>query len=664
MNRRSPPAGVLALLLAAAPAVQDAAAARRPGPAAAGEGWVRADTRHLTIFSDASGERALEIGRGLERYRGLLAAIASDLRVHSPLPTFVYAFRDDASFRPYKPRQPAPAGSPLDLAGYFVKHRDGNFIGVNADPRTDPWPTVYHEYFHYFLNNNFSDIPLWFGEGMAEAFSTVRFKEGRVSVGRPLPRHLRWLRSNPLIPLEDLFAIDTASRDYNEGTRQGTFYAQSWALVHYLLWGRPGVPGTGIDFLRGLKRGSSLAAALRPLLGTDLGALRSGLEAYIGERLSHTDLEHEAPPAGDDGRVVPIDRAEALYRLGDFLLHVDPARVAKAADHFLEALGLDPRHAGAHAGLAQARAQQRRFDEAFDGFETALRLDPADGRIPLQYAYALLDRAIPHGVSRSRLSDDPPPELARARELFRRSARSAPDLGEAWAGLGHTYAFGLRDLAPGIEALEKARRLLPARDDIVLNLATLYARSGARDRARELVDGILRRSADPEIRAAGEEVLFRGDLEAAVALAESGRVGDGIRALRALRDATHHPTLREEADARLRALEDVAAKNREIELYNQAVERANQQDFPGASALLERFLERVSDPALRADAEDLLKRIRGISLYNRAVERANAGDREGAAALLRQILRAPPDAAMADRARALLAQIEGRAPPR
>ena len=35
---------------------------------------------------------------------------------------------------------------------------------MNATPDSSPWPVIYHEYFHFFLSNNFDDIPLWFGE--------------------------------------------------------------------------------------------------------------------------------------------------------------------------------------------------------------------------------------------------------------------------------------------------------------------------------------------------------------------------------------------------------------------------------------------------------------------------------------------------------------------
>ena len=657
MTRRIALLGLLAFASAAAPAIPSTP------PASSGEGWIRLDTPNLTIFSNAPAERTLDVGRNLERFRHLLATLATDLHIHSPLPTTIYVFRDEDAFRPYKPRRPVSPGTPLSLAGYFVKHRDGNYIGINAGAQDDPWPIVYHEYFHYFLNNNFSDIPLWFGEGIAEAFSTVRFKEGAVSIGRPIGPHLRWLRSHPLIPLKELFAIDTSSRDYNEGARLGTFYAESWALVHYLMWGRPGASDTGVRFLRDLKRGGSLADALRPLLGDDPGALQERLSVYMMEWLPRSELEHASPDLADIGRVAAIGRDEALYRLGDYLLHTEPAHAEAAAAHLTEALRLNPRHARAHAALAQVRSQQGRHDEAFAGFETALRIAPADDWTSLLYAHALLEKAFPEGISRHALTDEPPAQLARARELFQRSTKSNPDIGEAWAGLGLACVLGRSDLAIGIEALEKARRLLPAREDVVVNLATLYARSGDRDRARELVGRILLRSADPAMRAAGNEVLFRGDMEAAAALIQAGKPEEGIGLMKSLRDRTPDPALRSEVEGQLRGLEKTSATNREIVLYNAAVERANRQDVEGAIADLERLVPGLSEPKVRQDATALLVKLRQIALYNRAVKKVNSGDLRGASDLLKQILHDPYDPEMAKRTRELLADIDKRGRP-
>ena len=33
--------------------------------------------------------------------------------------------------------------------------------------------------------------------------------------------------------------MDQRSPDYNEGARRGVFYAESWALMHYLMLGNP-----------------------------------------------------------------------------------------------------------------------------------------------------------------------------------------------------------------------------------------------------------------------------------------------------------------------------------------------------------------------------------------------------------------------------------------
>jgi tetratricopeptide (TPR) repeat protein len=371
-------------------------------------------------------------------------------------------------------------------------------------------------------------------------------------------------------------------------------------------------------------------------------------------------LEYEPPEAGAALRAVPIARDEALYRLGDSLLHTDPGLAAGAEWHFQEALRLNPRHARAHAGLAQVRAGRDRFEEAFAGFETAMRIDPADDWIPLLFAYALIDHAVPGGISRYEMRDEPLPQLARARELFQRSTRRNPEIGEAWAGIGQTYLSIRGDVTAGIEALEKAHRLLPAREDVVTNLASLHARGGSRDRARDLVDRILLRSADPATRSAGAEILFRGDLKVAADLIAQGKIEEGMKRLRALRDGTQDPALRDEVDRHLREMEATEESNRQIALYNAAIEQANRHDYDGAIARLEKLLARPVDLQVKTDAEKLLGRLRQVRIFNRAVNQVNTGDLSGAAALLREILRNPLDPDIGKRAGDLLAEIERR----
>src|SRR5207237_8476751 len=75
-------------------------------------------------------------------------------------------------------------------------------------------------------------------EGLAEYYSTLSIEEGRkVHLGELIPYHLMALREGKLYPLRTLFAVDHYSPEYNEGSKRGMFYAESWALVHYLILG-------------------------------------------------------------------------------------------------------------------------------------------------------------------------------------------------------------------------------------------------------------------------------------------------------------------------------------------------------------------------------------------------------------------------------------------
>ena len=82
------------------------------------EKWIRVDTAHLTLFSNASEQATVRIGRNIEVFRAVLSRIGPTLSADSPLPTSVFVFRDDLSFRPYKLRQKGRReGAPANISG-------------------------------------------------------------------------------------------------------------------------------------------------------------------------------------------------------------------------------------------------------------------------------------------------------------------------------------------------------------------------------------------------------------------------------------------------------------------------------------------------------------------------------------------------------------------
>jgi tetratricopeptide (TPR) repeat protein len=573
-----------------------------PGLPPEGDRWIRVTTAHFTLFSNASQDYTLEVGRRLELFRIALSRLDPNLEVNSPLPTSIYVFRNDHSFSPYKQRF---GGAEDNLAGYFAGHRDGNYVGVNATPEGNPFIPIYHEYTHYFINNNFPNVPLWFNEGIAECYSSFRATGPEIEIGRPIAAYADRLSSEELMPIARLLAVRTSSREYNERDRTGTFYAQSWALVHHLLWGKPGWASHLSRNLARLDEGTKLSVILG--LEGD-GALEETLRRYLKRRrFLYTILDAEKMQVDDTALVDPMTRAEALYRLGDLLSHLGPDRSTEAERHFRETIRLDSSHAAAHRGLGFIRDLRGDHEEASAFYEQALDLDPNDYLTHFLHATSLIDRRF--GTERRHrqlIGDTTPPLLARARELFSESIRLRPDLPEAYAGLGATYTLDESDLEEGIAALEKARRLLPSRMDIVFNLVGLYARSGERRKAQHLIDEVLGRADDPVLLADARESMLQGELVVASRLLKEGRVDETLAILRRVQATTRDPELRGKLESRIADIIETREGNRLIDLYNEAVERVNKRDYREAAAILREVLRDAKDPKLVDSARKLL----------------------------------------------------------
>ena len=582
------------------------------------EVWIRADTANFTLFSNVSRQHTLEVGRRLELFRHVVAGLNPDLDVSSPLPTYVFVFRNDRSFTPYK-TQFGTGPTPQDA--YFSADGSANFVALNAFPGGDPFSTVYHEFVHYFLNNNFSSIPLWFNEGLAEYYGTFRIDADdteRAEIGAPVDEYVEWLRHHSLIPLDDLFDITTTSHEYNEENKKGVFYAQSWALVHYLIRGEPGWGADLTERMTRLDDGTDDLAALARV--PTYRRLEVELGAYVTDRRYRSSLvRFRSADVNLKAKIEPISRAETLYRLGNLLARIDAGKERDAERHFREAIRLDPKHAASHAGLGFLRDLQGRHEKATPHYENAFSFDPDDPMTCLMYATNLSQ--LTHGFSREAVPvpEQIDPRLVLARKLYRKGIRLQPDLAEAYAGLGATYVVEAGDLDDGILALETARRMLPSRMDVVFHLLQLHARRGDRHRAEALME-VLSRNAEQEMVQFGREALLLADLPAAEKLFQEDRFDEGMKVLLEIRKQTRDDGLKQQIDARIRELRArqeeirrVEETNRVIGLYNDAVDRANRHDFRKAARILRQVIREAEDPGLISNAQDLLRRIDAAS---------------------------------------------------
>ena len=220
---------MLALVVVAAVQATPAAAQRRGQ-----SDWIELRSANRTVvISDAGEPAARELLARINRVRETISAGLGDLVRDLDEPLLVIAPRDVNGMR--------------ELVGDAAKRNRGllvaaslpapysHHLAVRAGTRESRRDEILmHEYLHRVTQVNVGDAAAWLDEGLSEFWSTIELHEHGVRVGRELPRHARTLRSQRLIPLRDLMEVSRGRYDLADG-RLALFYAQSWALVHYLV---------------------------------------------------------------------------------------------------------------------------------------------------------------------------------------------------------------------------------------------------------------------------------------------------------------------------------------------------------------------------------------------------------------------------------------------
>jgi tetratricopeptide (TPR) repeat protein len=629
--------------------------------------WFRVETENFTLLSNASENATKRVGKNLERLREVLTKTTRGLRFNSPYPSYIYVFRNRSSFASYNighDGQPA-----REIAGYFVPSRDGNYVAVDATAGEHPMSVIYHEYLHYFLRNNVPAIPVWLNEGLAEFYSTFSVRGTRAEIGRIVENHLHWLDANQPITLTSLFRVDHASPEYNESDRRGTFYAQSWALTHFLLAGDQERRDRFNQLFRLIAAGAASEEALRQAYGLELDALEGQFRQYLDQR-QYPYIFVELDQLLDLGQVAvtPVGRAEALVRLADLVVHRVPIQVKDARAHVEAALEIEPKYAEAHVVLGRLAERQGDLEQAAVEYQRAAEIDPEN-----PVAWSHLGRVTqrryleaPRGASASRSA----PLLLDARAHLSRSLALAPDDAETLAAFGSTFLLETEDLEPGIAALAEASTALPSRDDILFDLVVLHARAGNRSAAHNLVDGVLVHRAERDLLLQARRFLAEVDIQAASTLRREGQGEQAEALLREAAEQTDDPSIRSMLLSEVNAGKPTTVDPAVVAVFNEGVAAANSGDYERAVELMEQAIASSDDVVFDERAQAQLDGIRSmlhqtevIQRFNEAIELANTGQLAEAVEKLEQILVSDPPAEVRTNIERVLPQMKRRLPP-
>ena len=532
------------------------AAAAALDPPKPNEKWITFTVGELQFISNASPAKTLDIARDMLQMRAAIGQVTS-LNVRSKRPTKVFLFADARRFNAYRDALLQRKVKHVD--GMYARGDTSNFMLFLAGNNLDR--VVHHELTHYLVQNSIGELPIWLNEGIADYYAPFRIDGKSMQIGRPMREHLLWLRAGSMIPLQQLLTATKASPIYSEGL----FYAQSWALVHYLL-AEPERHAKLVQFLSLLDDGKGVDAAF----ATAFAMKYADLEQELRNSVHRLAFSYRSIPLRDATIIaelpepVPMRRDVLLFELGRLFAQAGGAN-AQTAERFLrESLAANPNNAAAHADLGRVYEMLRRHAQADAEYATAMKLGSDDPDILMQAADTLSERHVRMFAARP-----PRAEVLKVRALYERVTELDPTRVAAWIAFGGTYLVQTEDLGPGIAALEKGLELAPGNYGAIVLLASLYRDAGRGADATKLMATLdLSSNVDEKMKAYLDSIVRDFDTEStharivtamndAITKADAGQYQEAL----ALVDAILPSIVDGESrDAAMKFREDVSAR--------------------------------------------------------------------------------------------------------
>ena len=208
--------------------------------------WIQMKSAHFEVISNASEGSTRSVTWQLEQIRAVISALWPWARVDLAQPLSVIAVKDENSMQAL-----APAfwerKTDVRPASVSVGGANRPYLAIRADLRGDdrallnPYITAYQSYATLVIQASMAHpFPLWLSRGLSGVISNTIVRENAISIGPAIPWHLQRLRGGSRLPLSDVLAVTYSSAELSDGERLNRFDAQSWALVHFLMFGNEG----------------------------------------------------------------------------------------------------------------------------------------------------------------------------------------------------------------------------------------------------------------------------------------------------------------------------------------------------------------------------------------------------------------------------------------
>jgi tetratricopeptide (TPR) repeat protein len=468
--------------------------------ASAKDKWINLRTKNFNIVSSASEDDTRKVALKLEQFCAVTTKLFN-IKSVSPVPVTVVVFKSDGSFKPFKPIY---NGKPANVSGYFQRGDDENMIALNVvGSEEHPLAIIFHEYTHLLTAYTSRQWPAWMTEGFAEFYSTFEVEKEKVKIGQPISNHVFLLRENKFVPLKTLFQVGHDSPEYNERSKQGIFYAQSWALIHYLMMSNNRARVAQLsDFIGRFESGMSAEQAFTEAFKTDTVAMEKELRKYIGNNGYQFML---FTPQGVEGEremtIKAMADAEVQFYLGDLLLHTN--RVDEAETFFKQAVALDPNIPGPYEGLGFTAIRRNKYSEAQEHFKQAVARGSQNHLAHFYYAQAIERELAGSNNNVSIIQSD----LAKMMvQELKTSIKLMPGFAPAYDLLAFIYLVSGENLKEAEQSSRSALRLEPQNKRFALTFAQIQARLQNYDAARKTLEPLMD-SDDAGVKSMAQSVM-------------------------------------------------------------------------------------------------------------------------------------------------------------
>ena len=471
--------------------------------------WIEVHSIHFSVLTDAGDKRGREVALRMEQMRTVFGQLILRDKLNMPVPITIVALKSDKQYGLVAPAKQTMA------PGFYVPDADRVYIVLNLF-ESDPWRAVAHPLAHYFLNYNYPPTQGWFDEGLAEYFGSIYLGK-QIEIGADpellpewhedafedvlrrdpnTPQSLTQLLSSPVwISMTDLFTMKHDGSGTREGTHNTLYYAQSWAVIHYLL-NKNKLPEAGTYFDLVLNQKMPVEKAMVQAFDMSPAQMEDAVKAYfqslsgLGIALDQSKKPvanpvdppqpyHFALPFDADElsmTVNPVKDGDAEAVIADVMARIPEHR--DQALHDFERLTADLKdNEAARRGLAWNDMRQKRFDAAAEELEKAAELNPRDPwiwyyRSVLKYQKAQATRQEMQG-------------LANMMQDLRAVTDWYPEFADAYNMLGMARVEG-GGINSALEAQREAIALAPRNTEYQFNLGQIYVAGKKWDAARQV----------------------------------------------------------------------------------------------------------------------------------------------------------------------------------